>query len=147
MEFVKPQKELILEEETTSDIMKEYIGEVKQYNMDKGSLSDTDTQANILKEIRTSNQIRPFGYINVDETVGDKPIRSFDDTMEIPFVNVNDINNTISMEIEKLLNDKSVTNLPTNEELLRNDINMATEINEDEQIDQKAYNEEKGPFR
>jgi hypothetical protein len=49
-----------------------YIEEVKEYNKDKGLLSDTDTQLNIINTIRKTpnkNIIRPFGDIDLDKGV------------------------------------------------------------------------------
>lgn len=94
-------------ESASSDVLGSYLDEVKQYNREKGIIHDDDTQRNILKEIRSSTSIRPFGHLKADTTDADHtkimPDLSNEFTTDIPFIKEADINNTISFEIQKLL--------------------------------------------
>jgi hypothetical protein len=68
MDIEEYRKEVDIDEEKIS----KYIEEVKEYNKDKGLLSDTDTQLNIINTIRKTpnkNIIRPFGDIDLNKGV------------------------------------------------------------------------------
>lgn len=110
-----------------SEYLDDYINEVKEYNRQKGLLTVEDTQTNILSEIRNPENkvIRPFGEIDlnqnhnlgsfkridVDETMGKDYQESnslTEDTVQIPFMSNEELNNTISLEIKNLLNQGNV---------------------------------------
>ncbi|MFI3283735.1 MAG: hypothetical protein R3Y57_01495 [Erysipelotrichaceae bacterium] len=136
-------------EEPTKDYLNEVVSEVKDYNKKQGLIQDEDTQANILKELRSSNSVRPFGNVEhiasmANEVFNDEEIANTDaihEPLDIPFVEETDLNNTISLEIQKLLqasNDEAEVSF---EESILNDLTIKSDNQEVEKnIEKKETN-------
>ena len=101
--------------ETNDEYIAKYIDEVKEYNKEKGLLLDTNTQLNVIKNIRNkpgSDIIRPFGDIDLEKGIDLSVNRKSHQPKQVETAdalvdddNEEEITNSISLEISTLLKD------------------------------------------
>jgi len=153
---IKDDSSIIEAKDQISDnekIIDKFISEVKEYNKDKGLLTDTDTQLNIINTIRkkpNKNIIRPFGDIDLDEGV-DLSVNSMSKKdVELDNILAEDLendefdltigslkkSNTISLEIGNILKELEDSDIIHTVSIDKNKISTELEESKDQSNDE-----------